>query len=176
MMAPPRAHIVRSHSGPGTNTMIAMTNGAIWTSARTMWRSHQVRQVVSWSTHGARRAGSPPPKAYQSHCRGFGRRTGTSTSSLALFLGARMVCTPVLWTPHEPRRRGMDDTAREDTALEAIAPLALETQVGFALAVAARTVISVYKPLLEPLNLTHPQYLVMLALWQEAPLSVTELG
>src|SRR3954471_13791157 len=92
MMAPPRAHIVRSHSGPGTNTMIAMTNGAIWTSARTMWRSHHVRQVVSWSTHGARRAGSPPPKAYQSHCRGFGRRTGTSTSSLALFLGTPMVC------------------------------------------------------------------------------------
>ncbi|GAA4897168.1 MarR family winged helix-turn-helix transcriptional regulator [Actinomycetospora straminea] len=55
-------------------------------------------------------------------------------------------------------------------------PLALENQVCFALAVAARTVISVYKPLLEPMNLTHPQYLVMLALWQEAPLSVTELG
>lgn len=55
-------------------------------------------------------------------------------------------------------------------------PLALENQVCFALAVAARTVISVYRPLLEPMNLTHPQYLVMLALWQEAPLSVTELG
>lgn len=55
-------------------------------------------------------------------------------------------------------------------------PLALENQVCFALAVAARTVISVYKPLLEPMNLTHPQYLVMLALWQEAPLSVTELS
>jgi DNA-binding MarR family transcriptional regulator len=64
----------------------------------------------------------------------------------------------------------------DDTAVEAIDPLALENQVCFALAVAARTVISVYKPLLEPLNLTHPQYLVMLALWQEAPLSVTELG
>ncbi|GAA4799776.1 MarR family transcriptional regulator [Actinomycetospora chlora] len=55
-------------------------------------------------------------------------------------------------------------------------PLALENQVCFALAVAARTVISVYRPLLEPMHLTHPQYLVMLALWQSAPLSVTELG
>jgi MarR family transcriptional regulator, organic hydroperoxide resistance regulator len=64
----------------------------------------------------------------------------------------------------------------DDTAVDAIDPLALENQVCFALAVAARTVISVYKPLLEPMNLTHPQYLVMLALWQDAPLSVTELG
>jgi MarR family transcriptional regulator, organic hydroperoxide resistance regulator len=68
----------------------------------------------------------------------------------------------------------MDDTGLVEPAL--IDPLALENQVCFALAVAARTVISVYKPLLEPMNLTHPQYLVMLALWQEAPLSVTELG
>jgi len=64
----------------------------------------------------------------------------------------------------------------DDTGVDVIDPLALENQVCFALAVAARTVISVYRPLLEPMNLTHPQYLVMLALWQEAPLSVTELS
>ena len=64
----------------------------------------------------------------------------------------------------------------DDTVGEEIDPLALENQVCFALAVAARTVISVYRPLLEPMNLTHPQYLVMLALWGEAPLSVTELS
>ena len=55
-------------------------------------------------------------------------------------------------------------------------PLALEHQVCFALAVASRTVISVYRPVLEPLGLTHPQYLVMLALWGAEPLSVTELS
>ena len=55
-------------------------------------------------------------------------------------------------------------------------PLALERQVCFALAVASRTVISVYRPVLEPLGLTHPQYLVMLALWGGEPLSVTELS
>lgn len=54
--------------------------------------------------------------------------------------------------------------------------LELERQVCFALAVASRSVIAVYRPLLEPLRLTHPQYLVMLALWQDAPLSVTELS
>ena len=55
-------------------------------------------------------------------------------------------------------------------------PLALEEQVCFALSVAARNVVAVYKPLLEPMGLTHPQYLVMLALWQHEPLSVRELS
>lgn len=55
-------------------------------------------------------------------------------------------------------------------------PLALEQQVCFALSVAARSVVAVYRPLLEPMGLTHPQYLVMLALWQHAPLSVRDLS
>jgi MarR family transcriptional regulator, organic hydroperoxide resistance regulator len=55
-------------------------------------------------------------------------------------------------------------------------PLSLERQVCFALAVASRTVISVYRPVLEPMGLTHPQYLVMLALWEDEPLSVTDLS
>jgi len=54
--------------------------------------------------------------------------------------------------------------------------LALESQVCFALAVASRRVIALYRPLLEPMRLTHPQYLVMLALWQHEPLSVRQLG
>jgi DNA-binding MarR family transcriptional regulator len=48
-------------------------------------------------------------------------------------------------------------------------PLALDRQVCFALAVASRSVIAVYRPVLEPLGLTHPQYLVMLALWERSP-------
>lgn len=55
-------------------------------------------------------------------------------------------------------------------------PLALDRQVCFALAVASRNVIGLYRPALEPLGLTHPQYLVMLALWQYGGLSVKELG
>lgn len=54
--------------------------------------------------------------------------------------------------------------------------LALDQQVCFALAVAARSVIALYRPVLEPLGLTHPQYLVMLALWQHRRLTVKELG
>ena len=36
--------------------------------------------------------------------------------------------------------------------------------------------IGVYRPILERLGLTHPQYLVMLALWEDSPLSATEIG
>jgi DNA-binding MarR family transcriptional regulator len=57
-----------------------------------------------------------------------------------------------------------------------IDPLALEQQVCFALSVAARSVVAIYRPLLEPMGLTHPQYLVMLALWQHSPLSVRDLS
>jgi DNA-binding MarR family transcriptional regulator len=52
-------------------------------------------------------------------------------------------------------------------------PLALEHQVCFALAITNRAVLAVYRPLLEPLGLTHPQYLVMLALWDHQKASAT---
>lgn len=66
----------------------------------------------------------------------------------------------------------------QDQAAEVVDadPLALEQQVCFALSVAARNVVAVYRPLLEPMGLTHPQYLVMLALWQHGPLSVKDLS
>ena len=54
--------------------------------------------------------------------------------------------------------------------------LRLEDQVCFALAIASRSVISVYRPILEPYGLTHPQYLVLLALWERSPRSVSDLS
>ena len=54
--------------------------------------------------------------------------------------------------------------------------LALENQVCFALAVATRKVIAAYRPLLDPMGLTHPQYLVMLALWQHSPRRLVDLS
>ena len=54
--------------------------------------------------------------------------------------------------------------------------LQLDRQVCFALSVAARNVVGLYRPLLEPMGLTHPQYLVMLALWERSPRSVTQLS
>ena len=54
--------------------------------------------------------------------------------------------------------------------------LALDAQVCFAMVTAARNVVSIYRPILEPLGLTHPQYLVMLALWEESPRALNELA
>ena len=55
-------------------------------------------------------------------------------------------------------------------------PLALDRQVCFALAATSRSVIGLYRPVLEPLGLTHPQYLVMLALWERSPRTVRSIA
>lgn len=54
--------------------------------------------------------------------------------------------------------------------------LLLDQQLCFALYAASRSVTGLYRPLLEPLGLTYPQYLVMLVLWEQDGLTVRELG
>ncbi len=54
--------------------------------------------------------------------------------------------------------------------------LKLDSQLCFALVTAARNVVGIYRPILEPLGLTHPQYLVMLALWEESPRALGALA
>ncbi|MCG2623347.1 MarR family transcriptional regulator [Arthrobacter sp. I2-34] len=54
--------------------------------------------------------------------------------------------------------------------------LLLEHQLCFALSVASRSVVAAYRPVLEELGLTHPQYLVMLALWEQSPRTVKDLS
>jgi DNA-binding MarR family transcriptional regulator len=55
-------------------------------------------------------------------------------------------------------------------------PLRLDQQLCFAVYSASRALTRAYAPLLEPLGLTYPQYLVLLVLWQKDGLSVKELG
>ncbi|UIK88408.1 MarR family winged helix-turn-helix transcriptional regulator [Arthrobacter polaris] len=54
--------------------------------------------------------------------------------------------------------------------------LLLDHQLCFGLSVASRSVIAAYKPVLAALQLTHPQYLVMLALWEKAPRRLKDLS
>lgn len=54
--------------------------------------------------------------------------------------------------------------------------LTLDRQFCFALYSASSMVTRLYRPLLEPLGLTYPQYLAMLVLWERAPLTVGEIG
>jgi DNA-binding MarR family transcriptional regulator len=62
------------------------------------------------------------------------------------------------------------------TDARADAWLALDKQLCFALYSASLAMTKVYKPLLAPLGLTYPQYLVMLALWEADAQSVSALG
>ena len=61
-------------------------------------------------------------------------------------------------------------TAANDSALR------LDNQLCFALYSASLAMTKVYKPLLEALDLTYPQYLAMLVLWEQDGASVSALG
>ena len=52
----------------------------------------------------------------------------------------------------------------------------LDDQVCFALYSASRAVTSLYRPMLDELGLTYPQYLVMLVLWEQGSTTVKELS
>jgi DNA-binding MarR family transcriptional regulator len=54
--------------------------------------------------------------------------------------------------------------------------LGLDEQLCFALYSASRAVTARYRPLLDDLGLTYPQYLVMLVLWESGPVTVSQLG
>lgn len=55
-------------------------------------------------------------------------------------------------------------------------PLALDSQLCFGLYAASRAMTAAYAPLLAPLKVTYPQYLVLLVLWEEDGVSVRHLG
>jgi len=55
-------------------------------------------------------------------------------------------------------------------------PLALEQHLCFALYATSLAMTKLYKPVLEPLGLTYPQYLVMVVLWEGDGLTVSQLG
>ena len=56
------------------------------------------------------------------------------------------------------------------------AALRLDNQVCFALYSASLAMTKLYKPLLDRIGLTYPQYLVMLVLWEQDGVTVSELG
>ena len=54
--------------------------------------------------------------------------------------------------------------------------LRLDNQLCFALYSASLAMTKMYKPMLEAIRLTYPQYLAMLVLWEEDGLTVSEIG
>jgi DNA-binding MarR family transcriptional regulator len=64
----------------------------------------------------------------------------------------------------------------DSTKTETVEVLRLDRQLCFALYGAANRVTRLYRPLLDALGLTYPQYLAMLVLWEESPRTVGALG
>ena len=54
--------------------------------------------------------------------------------------------------------------------------LAIEKQICFSLYSAANAIVRAYRPMLKELDLTYPQYLVMMVLWEHNGINVKELG
>ncbi|MFF7984690.1 MarR family winged helix-turn-helix transcriptional regulator [Streptomyces sp. NPDC007901] len=66
-------------------------------------------------------------------------------------------------------------THHEDTGTPA-GPPRLDDQLCFALYAAQRAVTAAYRPLLDDLGLTYPQYLVLLVLWERGEITVKDLA
>ncbi|WP_051814167.1 MarR family winged helix-turn-helix transcriptional regulator [Kitasatospora sp. MBT63] len=64
---------------------------------------------------------------------------------------------------------------QESTPEPQFSPL-VDDQLCFALYAASRAVTARYRPLLEPLGLTYPQYLVLLVLWQDDTVPIKDIG
>src|SRR6478672_10194862 len=63
-----------------------------------------------------------------------------------------------------------------DNKPNAVELMKVGTQISFALYGATSRVIRLHRPFLEPLGLTYPQFLVMLALYERGPRSVGDIG
>jgi DNA-binding MarR family transcriptional regulator len=61
-------------------------------------------------------------------------------------------------------------------SVESVDPLCLDNQLCFALYAASHAIKKAYRPLLDELGLTYPQYLILMVLWTENALKVSDIG
>ena len=67
-------------------------------------------------------------------------------------------------------------TTDKDDKKAADAPLLLDRQLCFAIYSANLALHKIYRQLLAPLDITYPQYLVMMVLWERDDVTVSEIG
>ena len=68
-----------------------------------------------------------------------------------------------------PRNAAVKANAEDDL-------IRLDDQLCFALYATSRAITGLYRPVLQEIGLTYPQYLVMLVLWEHQTVTVSELG
>src|ERR1700747_1548941 len=76
---------------------------------------------------------------------------------------------------HMARKKSVEQSVKQ-TLRQPVDPLLLGNQICFAVYSTAHAFNRVYKPLLDRLGLTYPQYLVMLALWERDGVPVKTIG
>lgn len=64
----------------------------------------------------------------------------------------------------------------KEAVMEKYDALKLENQLCFSLYALSREVIKMYKPLLDPFDLTYTQYVTMMVMWEEKEITFKELG
>lgn len=67
-------------------------------------------------------------------------------------------------------------TSKPDNTMQPSDMLKLDQQLCFAIYAASKEVTKLYRPMLEKLELTYPQYITLLALWEQDNVTVKELG
>ena len=79
-------------------------------------------------------------------------------------------------TQTTPRPQAQTATAQPDEAVPGPDVVPLDRQLCFSVYAAAHAFTAAYKPLLDPLGLSYPQYLVMLVLWENDGLDVKRIA
>lgn len=65
---------------------------------------------------------------------------------------------------------------KAEIATDETAELLLENQICFSLYSAANAIIRAYRPMLDAIDLTYPQYLAMMVLWANDGINVKDMG
>src|SRR2546421_13103824 len=89
-------------------------------------------------------------------------------------MGTGSLQVPTKTSDGRGHTKGRWEYAMDSTAVEG--SLLLDEQLCFALYAASRAVTARYRPMLDELGLTYPQYLVMMLLWEEDNQTVGQLG
>jgi len=76
----------------------------------------------------------------------------------------------------KPSNESSDEMLNSCVSLEETSNLAIEKQLCFTLYSTANAIVRAYRPILKTLDLTYPQYLVMIVLWRNNGINVKELG
>ena len=111
----------------------------------------------------------------------YARRRLPSRPAQVVLSGVSMIAFDSRWASEDTASRASNDGTSycppwEDEHMAATNTPPLSAQLCFDLYAASRAVTHAYRPVLNELGLTYPQYLVLIVLWEEGTRTVKELA